>query len=212
LLNLAEEMAWFQVDWEDLNQAWACWMEDSEEEGDHLAAFLKHLPVKLYGFTAESVLRYPPLELIYVLLSGKAEVISSDLLIGLEIYDDLEEQWGEAERQAAWARLHGIEEDPGWYPEPVRWLPELARWACRNTSNPILDLPPPAWNEGPQLQQQPIHHFTWDDLEQIQSAWRRARPIIFQLDKLKDWVQQDETRLVLLFNFFTEGTYDQLDW
>ena len=79
------------------------------------------------------------------------------------------------ERARAWEILRGVEQNPGRYPEPVRWLPELARWACRRTGNPLLDRPSAAhWVE-------PYHDGLWlswesePEVEQTRSAWRRAR-------------------------------------
>ena len=70
-----------------------------------------------------------------------------------------------ADRAGVWERLRAIEADPGRYPEPVRWLPELARYACGRTGNPILDCELDPGGQGP--------WFSWAaDLEQVRHGAR----------------------------------------
>jgi hypothetical protein len=180
-------------------------MQDPRDNGDHLALFLHYLPAKHYGFNPETIIHFPPMELLYVLLDGTAGAVSSDLLIAAELYDNLE-AWDEQDREAAWARLHAIEADPGRYPEPVRWLPELARWACRRTGNPLLDRQFDLTN-GPWM--------AWraaTDLETVKSAWRRARSVIEQFHRLTAWCEE-YSHLVALTHFLMEGTdSEQLNW
>lgn len=208
LANLIEEAGWFEIDWTSLNEAWAYWMEDPNENGDHLATFLHFIPARHYGFDQQTILDYPPMELLYVLLDGSAGAASADLLVAIELYDSIDDAWTEADRQAAWARLHAIEADPGLYPEPVRWLPELARWTCRRTGNPLLDRQFDPAEAGP--------WFVWQaesDLIQVRSAWRRAGPVIAQFRRLMEWYEKDPSRLTFLANFLMEGNDDeQLDW
>jgi hypothetical protein len=216
LINSAEELDWFEADWELLNLAWAGWMEGAEagdeSDGNKMAAFLRHIPVKLYGLTPGAVLASPPIELFHALLSDQVQAVSAELLIALEIYDThFEDVWSAPERTQAWQRLQAIEADPGRFPEPVRWLPELARWACHTTGNPLLDLALP-----PQLHLDsdwPPVPFTWDDLETVRVAWRRAKPVIAQLERLETWLKNDESRFIRLFEFFKEGKYDdEFNW
>jgi hypothetical protein len=145
------------------------------------------------------------MELMRALLNDPfVEEVSPDLLTAVEIYDGLSD-WTEADRETAWERLRAIEADPGRYPEPVRWLPELARWACGRTGNFILDQSFDL-NRGPWLSWQ-------NDLEQVRTAWRRARPVIDQFHRLIDWVEADQSRLTLLTYALMEGThYDHLEW
>jgi hypothetical protein len=97
-----------------------------------------------------------------------------------------------------------VEADPGRYPEPVRWLPELARYACRRTGNFILDQTF-GLERGPWL--------SWQEPEQIRTAWRRARPVIEQFRRLTEWVEADQSRLTLLAYALMEGNhYDELEW
>ena len=207
LNNLVEEAGWWEVNWAALNEAWAWWMEEPKENGDQMAIFLTYIPARHYGLDQETILNFPPMELLYVLLDGSAGVASSDLLIAIELYDGID-QWAQAEREAAWAQLHTIEADPGLYPEAVRWLPELARWACHRTGNHLLDRVFEPHHDGPWL--------SWaseSDVEQTRSAWRRARPVIEQFRRLMEWYEADTSRLTLLANFLMEGiNYEQLDW
>ena len=207
LNNLVEEAGWWEVNWPALNEAWAWWMEEPNEKGEQLALFLTYIPARHYDLNQETILNFPPMELLYVLLDGSAGVASSDLLIAIELYDGID-QWSLAERDAAWARLHAIEADPGLYPEAVRWLPELARWACRRTGNHLLD-----------RDFSPHHDGLWlkwaseSDVQQTRSAWRRARPVIEQFRRLMEWYEADTSRLTLLANFLMEGIdYEQLNW
>lgn len=215
LINKAEEVDWFEADWELLNLAWAGWMEHADDEGNDgqsMAAFLRHIPVKLHGFTPDAVLASPAIEFFHALLSDQVQAVSARLLIALEIYDrHFEDVWGAPERALAWQHLQEVETDPGRFPEPGRWLPELARWACHATGNPLLDLTRPVelhldhdWPPVP---------FTWDDLETVRVAWRRAKPVIVQLERLETWLKNDESRFIRLFKFFKEGIYDhEFDW
>lgn len=207
LNNLVEEAGWWEVNWAALNEAWAWWMEEPKENGDRLALFLNYIPARHYGLNQETILKFPPMELLYVLLDGSAGVASSDLLVAIELYDGID-QWSQADRDGVWDRLHTIEADPGLYAEPVRWLPELARWACHRTGNHLLDRDFDPYHDGPWL-----NWVSESDVEQTRSAWRRARPVIEQFRRLMEWYEADTSRLTLLANFLMEGiNHEQLDW
>ncbi len=211
LATLAEEAEWFEVDWLLLNEAWSWWQAglyglDDEDNGDRLATFLYHIPLKLYGFTGgESLFDSPPMELMHALLAecdfGAA---SSQMLIEAELYDSLDD-WEQSDREAAWDRLYDIEADPGRYPEALRRLPELARWACHCTGNLILDQHFDPDGNGP--------WYTWEnDLCTIRAAWQRARPLIKYFNRLMEW-SEDAANLSLLANFLIgDPDYEQLDW
>ncbi|MCK6623679.1 MAG: hypothetical protein DPW09_01955 [Anaerolineae bacterium] len=207
VLRSAETAGWFEVDWQDFNNRLRVWETNKAERGDLLANFLRYIPIKQYGFAPHLISRYPPMELMYILLSEDEaiESISSDLLITLEIYDQFDDEWTKAERQAAWARLRDVEENPDQYPELVRELPNLARWATHTTGNPLLDWPPLEWIHNHLRQPQHFYRFSWDDVSLVRMLWRQVQPIIGQLKHLAEWVEQDENRLLLLFNFFAEG-------
>jgi hypothetical protein len=88
----------------------------------------------------------------------------------------------------------------------VRWLPELARWACHRTGNFMLDRRFDPYDKGPWL--------TWQgDLEEVKVAWRRARPIIEAFDRLMRWRLAGEANIAALAHFImTGGSCDRLDW
>jgi hypothetical protein len=208
LVNLVEQERWFEVNWPALNQAWAAWIQEPQEGGDQLAVYLHYLPVTLYGFTdGETIFHYPAIELMHALLSDcEVQTVSSQLQLESEIYDLLDTGWGDNDRQAAWSLLHQIEADPGRYPEPVRWLPELARWACHRTGNIMLDRPFDPHRDGPWL--------TWvHDLEQVKHAWHRTQPLRRALERLVAWCELDSTHIAKLAHFLIEGdSIDELTW
>jgi hypothetical protein len=209
LANLVEEAQWFEINWPVLNEAWSYWMSEPEEErGDHLAVFLHYLPVVLYGFTdTESLFEFPPMELLHALLARcEIHAVSAHLLVETALYDNLE-TWDERDRDSAWKVLEQIEVAPGRYPEPVRWLPELARWACHRTGNVMLDQHFDPCHDGP--------WFTWreNDLRQIKTAWRRAKPVIDVFQRLMRWYETDPGRLMKLADFIMNGgNCHELDW
>lgn len=204
LFNLIEQAGWFAINWEALNQGWAYWQGDPAENGHHLATYLHYIPVRLYGLTAETRFEIPPLELMYALFAEGVDVVSTELLVQVELYDGLDE-WREHNRHLAWRWLYDIEADAGRYPEPVRWLPELVRWACGLTRNAILDQHFEPQRLGP--------WYGWERIEEITTAWRRAKPTIDQGQRLMAWTDADEARLGLLADCLMEGrNYDHLDW
>lgn len=212
LVSLVEEAGWWETDWDVLNEAWAYWMEEPKENGDRMATFLEYIPAKSYGFTPETLLEYPPMELLSALLDSSTGAVSSDLLVAVELYDGIND-WSEADREGVWSRLHTIEADPGLYPEPVRWLSELARWVCRRTGNHLLDRPAVVPGGGPSPDNLWLRWTSDAEVEQVKSAWRRAQPVIDQFRRLMKWYEADPSRITLLANFLMEGiNHEQLDW
>jgi hypothetical protein len=206
VVNLAADRNWFAINWEALNEGWAWWVEQGDN-GDHLAVFLTYIPVKLYGFVGEALFECPPMELLHVLLAPATEVnaVSIPLLEQARIDEELDEIWLEADRQRAWALLDTIENNPDQYPEAVRWLPELARWACRRTGNVILDRQFSPYRDGP--------WFGWDELPEVQRAWQRAEPVIHALDWVQTWAEADPANLAALARFLMRGSSTEpLNW
>jgi len=212
LCSLVEQNHWFPVNWNALNEAWALWMhtEDHDDYGDHLAAYIYYIPVEMYGFTDhEKIFEFPPMELLRALLDQNVEAVRSDILVQAELYDALD-VWGDRERQSAWARLEEIESDPNRYApsDAVRFLPELARWACARTNNPLLDHHFDPYERGP--------WFTWaEDLPRVRRWWQRAAPVVEMLHRLMAWYEQDPANLAKLTRFFMEGDTNDLtefDW
>lgn len=206
LANLIEAENWFEINWPLLNEAWAAWLADDSENGDHLATFLDYVPVVLYGFDHRGELfDYPPLELLHALLAEcELAVISPAMLIYSDLYEAID-SWSHNDRQAAWSRLGRIEADPGRYPEPVRALPQLARWVCHRSGNLILDTAFDAYD--------PLcfSWIPWDDQAQVtalRTAWPMAQRLIPKLNEIMEWYQDDPSTLVALADFLTEDTDD----
>lgn len=203
LVSLVEGERWFEIDWESLNLAWAAWEEEPAEAGRQLALWLQYVPVRLHGFSpGDSLFEYPPLELMRALFDPELTTVSSNVLIEAELWDNLA-GWGAADRARAWERLNELEADPGLYPEPARWLPELVRWACGRTGNFLLD----------RFSRHPGLWLSWRDAPEIRIAYRRAQPALAQLTRLMAWYEADPARLALLARCLTEGVnHDHLDW
>jgi hypothetical protein len=212
LANRVEDAGWFEIDWDGLNEAWAAWLEQADENGDHLATFLRYIPIRLYGFTREPAAIplfqaepglylefFPPMELLYVLLDPTAAEISSGLRVAAELFD-VESAWDELDREAAWERLHAIEAEPAAYPELARRLPVLAKWACGCIDNPILK-----WSFAVHYQDNGPR-FAWDtDVDQARSAWQAAKPMTEHLDQWLVWCRERAENLVSLAEFLTTG-------
>ena len=208
-LNEIEQQGWFEIDWQPLNEAWQHWLEaGTEENGDHLAVYLHCIPLRMYGFSLDNIHTAPAMELLRILLAreGQVEAVSAQLLIDAELYDQLETNWDESHRQQALLLLDQIEADPGAWPEPVRFLPELVRWACGQTNNILLDRQFRPYHNGPWLRWD--HHLT-----DLRGTYQRTKPLRRHLDRLNTWVEQDAGRLATLAKFLMSGgPTDELDW
>jgi len=210
LIGQAEAAGWFEPAWPRLNRAFGQLRRDGD--GRELALYLTYIPVQLYGLSHTQLDEArPALELMHLLLSEcEPQAISERLLTGAGLFDDslgwdLAEIWGQAERRRAWGWLEAIEADPGLYPGPARWLPELARWACHRTGNLLLDqvFGP---EQGP--------WFGWaHHLDFIKSGWQRARPVLEAGRRLEAWCEREADHLALLAEILMEGIhYELLDW
>jgi hypothetical protein len=207
VLTVSENESWFNIDWDNIYNLLKLWEARNVDGGNILANYLHYIPVRFYGFSPTLIKHFPPIELLYILLIKHEEIqrISSQILITLEIYDQFEAQWSETERQAAWRRLHQVEQNPDQYPDIMRHLPILAKWACRMTGNPILDYPPPQWSDNRILIPQP-YYFRWDDASLARMLWQRAKPIIDLLEPFMEWYREDpDNCLIDLFVFLAEG-------
>lgn len=220
LVNLAEDAGWFEADWDVLNEAWAAWLENIEDSDNYMTTFLSYIPIRLYGFNREPASMqlfnaepglfiefFPPADLLYVLLDPAADEISSGLLAAAQLDDRLDD-WNETRREAAWERLHHIELEPEAYPESVRRLPALARWACGTTDNPILK-----WSFNIYYEEDG-ERLSWEtDVEKARLAWQEAKPVIEQFDRLLKWCREGTGNLVDLAEFLMEGkNVERLDW
>ncbi|MCP4992896.1 MAG: hypothetical protein GY934_03785 [Gammaproteobacteria bacterium] len=201
---------WFEVNWPVLNDAFARWVADpAQNNGDHLAVYLHFLPIMLYGFTEkpEVLFEYPPAELLHALLSDcEVRQVSARTLEHAGLYHSFED-WTEADKEGVWALLDTIDSDPGLWPEAVRNLPEIARWACHKSGNIVLDRCFAPHDKGTVWLQ-------WGDhLAAVKMATRRARPVMKAFHRLMDWYQAEPTRLSKLANFLIKGDdCNELNW
>ncbi len=197
--NRVEQADWFQLNWQVINEASACWAApEYQDSGEMLASYLTYIPLKMYGFTRrETLADTPPIELMHALLADNSDIVSARLLTEAELYDAFDE-WDAVDRAAAWRFLKRIESDPLLWPEPARKLPELARWACHQTENPLLDQHFDPYNLGP--------WHTWHtEAHQLTSCWVRARPVIDAFQCLMTWYEHDPGRLASLAHFIITG-------
>ena len=207
---LVEENDWFEIDWDDYNYGLECLEENDPETVHYLSTLLHYIPIKLYGFKSAFIRLYPPIDLLRVLLSGSDEAAVGSEMLYLAIYNLSE--WGPAQQEAAWSRVHAVEAYPDEYPDWLRSLPGLARWACHRTGNAILDLPPPGWGQDGRRTLNPYrlsHHFTWREVDQLRMFWQAAKPLVKSLEAwMSEWNRTGEPYLVNLINFLEGADYD----
>jgi hypothetical protein len=169
------------------------------DQGELLATYINYIPLRLYGLTDKAIEKYPPMELLHVLLSRcEVKAVSTELLAEAEIYDSLD-TWTEQDKASAWQFLERIESDPSLWPEPIRTLPALARYACHATGNIVLDSTfNPYDQHGPWC--------TWDNHTiQIQASWQRAKIILQWFDRLMKWYAREPAKIASLAHFVMEG-------
>ncbi len=212
-LNLVQRAGWFDIDFETMQFAYSYWMDSGEDTKSELVAiFLEHVPITLMGFEdQDSVLEYPPMELLQALLScfhvHRIDMLSENVLEDACLYWLEDEPWTLEDQTRAWSLLHAIEADSDRYPEPVQHLPNLARWACCHPmQNVILDRHFELFEDGP--------FFRWDEhLEELKLAWRQAKPTVDALARLMRWYGVDNANLRKLASFIMKGTdCNVLDW
>jgi len=198
--NLIEHQGYFPINWKVVNEAGECWLRpEYQDRGELLATYINYIPLNLYGLTDKSIEKYPPMELLHALLSKcQVKAVSTKLLTEAEIYDALD-TWTEPDKANAWAFLRRIEADPAPWPEAVRIMPALARYACNATGNIVLDGQFNPYNrEGPWC--------TWSNhLIQMQASWQRAKMTLQWFDRLMRWYAREPARIASLAHFLIEG-------
>lgn len=187
-LRQVEQEGWFRIDWTLLNDYFYLTREEMAEidliddpfwEPEalmYLARALDFIPFLGFGFDEDGVGHYyslddshPPLLLLHMLLIRGQECA---IRLG-----DGRFGWGERERQAAWRRLELV----GALPEPLCWLPEIARYLDGNSGNPVLDMVQnfALWEAG---------CYNWHlDLELVCSLWRQAEPVLNRIHRFVTW-------------------------
>lgn len=190
-LILAEENL-FPIDWAHLDYLYEYWNSVDGEEGEEpetkLAGYLVHIPAKLFNFGEEALMNWVSEEHPwFVVLAGVVSDrinLAADYLIDLEIYDAL----ADVTRAELWHRLDQPAAFEG-LPEPLCWLPELARMAACMTGNPLLD----GWRDGWEMAfEECWEPFRWDsDVERVAGLWQAARPVVEHWAEFDTWVQAD---------------------
>ncbi len=212
LCTLAARLNWFTVDWDLIDDLWRLGMELGEEEQFHIAShFLFLLPLRLFGWSPEDLWENDLAAKLRALLVSEGESLVK-----------LPFEWGEEDKQKAWARLEDIERDPARYPASVRLLPAICRWATHRSGNFILDTylaledyHPVYINFMEGVGTPSVEWYTWqpDDLQKVRTAWREAEPVIDSYTRLEKWYCQDEDNDSRLTNFITTGCgIDELKW
>ncbi|GIK40381.1 MAG: hypothetical protein BroJett011_42140 [Chloroflexota bacterium] len=191
--------------------------EPSEPESVRiLAKLLEVIPVQCFGFGEEScgyyITDFPGLDLLHHLLMPGLKFSRKSFLRNFRIPLEIPPRfrWSEVAKTRAWQRL----ETPSCtdhLPEPLCWLPELARYACGRTDNALLKRYPAFYNwdeEG---------WYRWDtDFDLLVRLWPEAKCVADRAKRFDAWIMaQREERCQLIFNFITlsspdlEETYQQ---
>lgn len=193
ITGMLTEADWFEVDVDTLDYFHEIYMnedfdereEDEESILGDMARYLDYLPVKVYNWGLEGwhnqvAEEYPQLCLIRGLTDPSFEKSISGLLIEYELYDNLE-------GVDIWAGLEAI--SPETHEEPLCWLPEVARFCCRQTGNLLLDSDTEDWE---------YWIFRWEELEEVKRLSQEARPIWEHIRKFLLWAN-DQRAMELIF-------------
>lgn len=184
---------WFEVDWETLdylnemvmNQEYDPDNPDLGPMGPNglgeMADYLTYIPIRFYNFNDEQwindvVENFQSLCLIRGLADPGYMDISS-LLIEYEIYDNFD-------KVDVWANIDGI--SPETHPEPLCWLPDVARYACRKCGNKLLDSALSTWDENEY--EHDGRFFTWaEDIETVKELYQEAAPVWKRIEEFLRW-------------------------
>lgn len=193
-LLVVEEDRGIKMDWPALDDLYQ-WAQEEEEDEDwepsglaYLGLCRRIIPVDCFGFYSEGfsgrdIHDYPALHL----LNGLLEYRGWALPDGPEwkFLRDLR-GWEEADKAAAREHLERL--DTGNLPEPLNWLPEMARYAIGETDNELLDQPAgfEKWDEG---------WFKWGELDRVCELWAETQVFIQRSDFFNEWACADVQRL-----------------
>ncbi|MCK6623653.1 MAG: hypothetical protein DPW09_30895 [Anaerolineae bacterium] len=192
-LQLVKKQNWFELDWTSMDDAYRWAQEETPETEEdqnnpdwlpqgleYLSMTLDFIPIKCYGFSDDGwhndITEHPPLELLKILLGPGGHEVSSGLIAKLGDSDLLPDDWDEEDKDEACWRLETL--DASSLPEPLAWLPEMARYACGETGNIFLDKYPDweDWTEG---------WFRWDNsnhLELLRQEWVEAQSALARIE------------------------------
>lgn len=176
ILEQVEEWDWFSVDWSLLDGDYDAWMQSGEE--DYFTQWLEFIPVMRFGFSDYEESwpdEAPPMALLKGLLDGDwGEDVLTNLIEGYNLAAD----WGSVYQFELQHRLDTA--DFSGYPEPLCWLPEMARIACNQTGHELLDF-------SNYFEDDPVG-YRWDsDLERVKELWQTAKPTVLRMRKFLAW-------------------------
>lgn len=184
ILRHVDKAGWFEVDWEQVEQDENTDMkigygyDDGEDaEDSYLARWLWEVPIARYGFSDWDdswVDEYPVIGLLKSLLHKEW---GTDIVGDWIDHYNLQADWLGLRRPALLHRLETA--DFSRYPEPLRWLPLIARIALGQTGDPLLDYQNFYEDEPPS--------YFWWGLAEARAAYRQARPSIVKLNQFLEW-------------------------
>ncbi len=206
-LIYVEEAGWFEWDYDILNEFYEMAQNDSPplEEVDgpdwwepaglaECAQPLDIIPVRTFGFTIDDwswkgdIGRHPPLALLDGLL-GEGQWLFSEADLDFSIFDKLPPITSAKDR---WRRLNTL--DTTSLSEPLCWLPEMARYACGQTGNIIMDTPRTDINWM-------TDWYHWDnptDLAFIRQQWAETKVIRGRIQMFLEWCEGEEQLEIIL--------------
>lgn len=171
----------FEICWDNLDADYDAWMQDTDN--DVFARWLWEIPVLFYGFSGwdESWPEtYPAMALLKALIDDDwGDMILSNLI---DEYD-LEADWYNIALADIRNRLAAPAAFADYEP-PLCWLPEMARIAGNCTGHSLLDYSNYYEDEPPS--------YTWDQIDQVSEAYRRAEPLIEHMREFLGWAEGPE--------------------
>ncbi len=202
-LRCVEGEGWFGIDWNNLDDLYQWAMDDypetEEEENDpnwepsalhYMALALEQIPVKCFGFDDwgfNELDQDPPLLLLNCLLDPH----------GFDFAKNFGEfDLGERDPAGAnWDHLNAL--DSTRLSPPLCWLPEMARYACAETGNPLMD------HSSHFEKWQFSSWYSWDtDLDTLRQDWQKAQAMLKRVRQFIAWADT-EAELEIIFDLVT---------
>lgn len=177
VLDAVEKANICEIDWDMLDADYQYWMKDPENGMAAFAQWLYYIPVARYGFSDYDdnwPEQYPPMALLKGLLVADW---GDDFLVGLIDNYGLEADWNTITHYELVERLTTA--DFSAYDAPLCWLPNVARIACAETGNPLLDY-------SNRFEDEPTP-YEWGELDRIRELWQQAKPEIEKLRAFLTW-------------------------
>lgn len=196
-LRLVEAADWFPIDWGWLDDLFMMAQQTGIEEEDGtepdglrmMAEYIEGVPVDYRGLWAEEedpedvFYTYPEMVLIAGLL-GHIEY--DDQLVAL-VGDDID---GNGLHPAT--NLALFAERAAEAPEPLCWLPEMARFGGGKTGNKLLDT-----RLSHIERYEAMDLWSWGserDLAHLRKLWQEAKPLWEKIEKFNEWGQSPDNQ------------------